>query len=439
MLLLGTVIALLLLTATVKFLRVEKAADERAEPAWVQEDELEGNATDSGEIDVIDGYEELEDSEREAEDRERLEEQERLAQFDQWAAKEEQERQRIYAMEQGHASGLAAQEPPLTLQQNGGVQSGPGRQLGNYFLGDSHDSDAYKKSRIVFLHNNKAGGKSVNTMLKNEARLQGRTVTHASLDMRMTLSDTLLANSEILYGGYVMDLCSDESLGNGKDCSLITLLRRPIDRVISSFCFCFDDEPEDQLCNRKHMLEEGLSLNPEDIVHFARMTGNLLMEQLTFSREKGRAASCMGGNDYNCHWKIRLLRAMEEERDASRLASLEWPQLVEEMEMREWEEATEHDGDSLFAEALWNLQNRFAVVGITEDFDRSAVLMKEAFSFTDFEPLHEHTSSDCGIDKELLRRTLIEANATRYFSYDTALYEEALNIFQAQLLASANA
>lgn len=353
------------------------------------------------------------------------------SQFDVWAAREEDERARLYALEI-----LPTEGQPTPPNEAAPANVKPGKVLGNYFLTEGVDAEAYKKSRIVFLHNNKAGGKSINTMLTKEARLDGKIGTHASLEMRVTLSDAILANSDILYGGYVMDLCNNETLANGKDCSLVTLVRNPIDRIISSFCFCFVDEPEDQLCNHKHLVEEGLSLTAEDIVHFARMTGNLLMEQLTFSRDKAITASCKGGNDYNCHWKMRLLRAVEHEADVEWLRSLGWPELVEEMEQRAWEENSDFDAHVLYEEALDNLRTHFAVIGITEDFDKSAALMKEAFSFVDFDPVHEHTSADCGIDKALLRSVLFETNATRHFSYDIALYEEAKRLFQEQLRAS---
>jgi hypothetical protein len=421
-------------------LRGEAALAAGAEAEWEQQDvqfvedrmgdDLEHANAVNGELQELERDRELE------EERERAEELQRLAQFDQWVEREEKERARQYALEATDTGSAAPLDAPAPTTAVGGGEVQPGERLGNYFLDYDGDGYAYKQSRIVFLHHNKAGGKSVNTMLAKEARLQRKTVTHASLEMRMTLSDTLLANSDIVYGGYVVDLCSGAALGNGRDCGLITLLRRPIDRMISSFCFCFVDEPDDQLCNKRHLLEEGLSLEVEDIEHFARMTGNLLMEQLTFSRDQGIAASCRGRDDYNCHWKIRLLRAVEQEPDAAFLRSLEWPEMVQEMEEREWEERNESGSDALYEEALSNLRTHFAVVGITEDFDRSAALVKEAFSVTGFEPLHEHQSSDCGIDKELLRKVLVESNATQYFAYDTALYEEALQLFQEQLRAS---
>lgn len=228
--------------------------------------------------------------------------------------------------------------------------------LPNYFI-KAHPGlqSKYRRGTAVLVHHQKSGGTTLRKCLKDllgsPDRIGGHRGGHMSgasllgsvhTDNRLLWMHILSERKRLSYryieGPNVMGMCEDID-ANKQPCSYYMMLRDPIDRAISTYFYC-KLEPEDQLC-ASHQVDA----RKVDIKQWVLHQRSFLFAQLTFD--------------------IRYC-------NMSRLEQQRLPCWYRQRMMME-----ETDVSALLEFVLDDLADRFAVIGMLDQFGQSLAMFEE--------------------------------------------------------------
>ena len=225
------------------------------------------------------------------------------------------------------------------------------------------------------------------------------------------------ANRSIIEGDYSFGSC-DFADGN-RPCSYFTMLRDPIERLISSFFYC--KQVFDQLCGP-------ISAENMTIEKWAMHQGSYFFRQLLIHPDM-------------CSMDLR--KVVGRFRNRTRYEFKYRPDkkgscwFTEKAYLEE--KVTKVDRMILLQYCLENIENWFAVVGILEEFELSLKMFESVYElpFTNF----AHTQANRGAlsashDKSFLKNLSLELRhndmVMNALYEDLALYEKVSNIFEKQ-------
>ncbi|KAJ8605306.1 hypothetical protein CTAYLR_002330 [Chrysophaeum taylorii] len=217
--------------------------------------------------------------------------------------------------------------------------------LPNFFLSNV-SADVYRNAPAVFLHIPKAAGNSVKQLfVKRVLRRRGRDRS-LHIDTRRAwdsdLSGEQRSEAAVLYGAFSFGACATHPKG---PCAYYVIFRDPVARLLSEFKYCRAVDFSDQCCaGRRGAAAMRRVLTLDD---WAEEKGNFMLEHL-----------------------LRLTPLDWGERGS-------WRKQNPETRVNPIETRRRRDGPARHADldlALANLDNWFAVVGLTKRYDDSLAL-----------------------------------------------------------------
>jgi hypothetical protein len=219
---------------------------------------------------------------------------------------------------------------------------------------------------VIFLHIPKTGGSTLLTILKNQYRL-----VHQTQDNRLTDTDLAVLKAptasglQLVHGHNAFGI--HELLP--QPCTYITLIRHPVPRVVSLYNQIFRD------------------------------TSHYLHQRVRVMSLKNFVTS--GITKETTNWQVRQLNSRTQMQQA-------------------------RSDEILFANAQANLQNHFCVVGLTDQFDLSVLLMKQALGWKRcfYRPQNVTSKGQWGASEAAIS-LILEQN-----HLDLRLYEATKGVFQ---------
>ncbi|XP_070539679.1 uncharacterized protein [Ptychodera flava] len=300
-------------------------------------------------------------------------------------------------------------------------------------------SSPYANGNVVFLHNQKSGGTTIKGCLRQiAAKLnipQPTLIWNANaaefyliLSKRNDSGENITL-SKFYYGGHTFRVCDFAS----KPCSYFTVLRDPVERVISSYEFCKVRYMEPQ-CRVRNASE--VSIN-----EWAVSQGSFFFRQLSYN-----PLFCMRFFD-------DLLRKLVKPGDLP--TAIGHSQCWYRNELIINHLLTEDDKYAILHYILDNLENWFAVIGLTEEWETTLHLLQKAYNLpfhstcsgkmTNYHPYTEegerHRSVTSGhfsrreIVESLKKRLWSDKDVIQALKFDLIIYERAKEIFSSQVQA----
>ncbi|XP_070556604.1 uncharacterized protein [Ptychodera flava] len=271
-------------------------------------------------------------------------------------------------------------------------------------------TDYYKNGTVVFLHHHKAAGSSVRQCISDMKPLISlKTVSHESYSgifKSLRSNDTFIF--KVYVGGYTFGLCDFVS---DRPCSYFTLLRDPYERVISAYEYC-RMYTSDHICWGKKATASSL----QDWVKYHK---SFFFYQLLFRPEFCQPTSNIEARPLGqvhqkvlpC-WYIQQALIDSEVNDDAKRIMLDY--------------------------ILANLENWFAVIGLTDEYEMSLRLLENAFSLP-FNRCHSMNLKG-NITKSLTERDISkykedlmsDASINNILYYDLEIYRMATKIFARQ-------
>ena len=248
------------------------------------------------------------------------------------------------------------------------------------------------------------------------------------------LSSSVVGQGSLFYGAFSYGSCSYLTrAGGGLPCAYFTMLRHPIERLISehNYCISVDWYGDETCCGPKgadDLRERGTAVGPdsskaEAFVEYARARGNVLVAHFALSFE---AADYLY-KDHPVAWHDRPKGTR-----------------ITPMEARRARQGDPNTSDLLTAKFM--LSHHFSVVGLTERFDESVERMAKVLggeelplTLLDDPKIHAHDATTIAdqtgyISKEDLTDKQI-AKVQAAVSLDLELYDYAQKTFDAYPLS----
>ncbi|XP_071503795.1 uncharacterized protein [Diadema antillarum] len=295
----------------------------------------------------------------------------------------------------------------------------------------------YRDGVIVFNHVNKAAGTSTKSCLHQLVSESGRSLGPVLTQGGRKRLEIKLDNGRLLHdtlmGGYAFGIC-DSCAHLSCTCSYFTFLRDPYERVISSFTYC-QKRWRDQTCS---------SLGPPkdtSLREWAIFQGSYFFRQLLLKPWFCRKQD--GTNTINVRNFSELSGIPESSNQSFANASC-W--LKEKFILRS--SLTSTDMDDLLQYCVDHLEDWFAVIGLTQEYDLSLAMLERVYGLPFVDRCKGRTSNrsqklDLSIDghtwtnetsmtshcKAQLQKDKEVQEALRA---DQMLYERALDIFKRQ-------
>ncbi|CAB1102164.1 unnamed protein product [Ectocarpus sp. CCAP 1310/34] len=276
----------------------------------------------------------------------------------------------------------------------------------------------------VFTHNNKAGGTTVKTHLRNYAESRNETVALCHSDWYARgdkgIQDLLNDKPVLIAGGYAEGLRTSAFQG----CKWFTMMRHPIARLISAFYYCSGGN-RDQLCAANiHKPEDG------DIYDFAKHWGNYALLQFAlgvvdqheiFAEEVDAPAWFKA----KLYFEGRLGYPGNMSTATNRTTHDEWQSVWIPDILQPVEEL---------------LRSNYAAVGILEHWQRSMMLFDHALEIPGFNwtvasaSLSPRKSQNKIVEKKaMLAAAMTDPVLRQYVWLDLLLYEYACSLHEEQL------
>jgi hypothetical protein len=226
--------------------------------------------------------------------------------------------------------------------------------LPNYFIrANRSDQLRYRRGTVNFLHHLKSGGTTIYSCLRRltsrpytwNDKTERRIPTHIfiqylSPQKRDSMKKQILGSYHFIAGIAVMGLCDD--LKSLPSCSYFTVLRDPINRVISSYFYC-KVRPTDILCATKQ-----LNAREAGIVQWAIHQRSFLFTQLTLDYRLCKEPSSKPLQSAPCWYRQR---AVQEQTDL----------------------------ECTLQSVLEDLADRFAVIGILDYLQESLSMLEKVY------------------------------------------------------------
>ncbi|XP_077984577.1 uncharacterized protein LOC144439176 [Glandiceps talaboti] len=258
-----------------------------------------------------------------------------------------------------------------------------------------------RNTTIVFVHNQKAGGSTIKTCLKQMVQEKTFARCYGVFDRNgpgniMSETDSHRGHRKCYVGESSFGICDDF---DNPQCSYFAMLREPYDRIISCYEYC--KTAIDPLCDAGEATEMTLK-------EWAIQQGSYFFRQLLF-----RPTEICKPTDIQKQL-LANLRNRDSYSNTSDLSSLPcWYQHKVLLESA----LTDTDKNDILQYTLENLENWFGVIGITEDFPTSL----KVFQLTYDLPFYDLCS------KMLVR-------PTDYEMQNAQLNETKASIIQTQIL-----
>lgn len=306
------------------------------------------------------------------------------------------------------------------------------------------------RRRAIFLHQNKAGGATVRNLLMNHSARHNLTLGISdgwdwSQWLQRRPERRVLAWSKSMPGKYFFIarppdelppiFMGDSVLGSPQlsshcglrgNCTLVTMFRDPVDRLVSSYMYCRNpDVPGDVLC-----LTHVCNARRHSLAEWAEHWGRFGLWQLTRSADDV-SAWCRGGEaNHTCCSKRSPRRGVR--------------QLgIWQIQKRFWT-AQSHLRVRDVAEAVGrSIEGMFTAVGLFENYSRSVELMGAAMGV----PLHRYlrryaaqmtnthgrrNARQAEEKLRLLRQARSDARIRAALAEDAVIYQAAKAVFERQ-------
>ncbi|XP_063960720.1 uncharacterized protein LOC135155496 [Lytechinus pictus] len=234
-------------------------------------------------------------------------------------------------------------------------------QLPNYFLHGSPeaDGDEYRLGNVAFLHNVKSGGSTLKTIITNLGRKYN--IKQVLIDSNTKRSifkhyeiDGRTPSQTIFVGPCTLGIC--EYLKN-RPCSYFSMVREPVSRLVSSYLFCKQNGTQ---CNQSSV---NVSLDA-----WALSWGSFLFRSLIMHFQRYIPLKAAANRFQNWSADFRLFAKGLQQK---------YPNLVTSNALQY--SMTPSERRALLDHCLANLENWFAVIGLTEEFDTSLELFQEVY------------------------------------------------------------
>lgn len=337
---------------------------------------------------------------------------------------------------------LSPKDPPLSPIQLYGHSGSP---LPNYFIvGQAHGLKPmdYSNSVTVFLHHNKAAGSTVKTCLvqmQKRRSINGSEPIVATSNERIKIhlqatTGVLLQNyrqTQYFMGGYAFGMC--DYFSHTRNCSYFTFMRDPFDRVISSYFYCHE-VPSDQLCGP---VAVG-NFTPEE---WAVYQGSYFFYQLLINPLFCKGLSHLQATQLSSSVDNIILHKMQ-----TYMAHLTTVNQCWFRQRQYFQQVLSFDDlHSLFNYTLGNLENWFAFVGLTEDFNFSLEMLAHVYEipFDQFCKMRtnrgnygqivngQSNTSPSNLTKSEIREILIrDPEVVKALNFDILLYNKGRDIFE---------
>lgn len=306
--------------------------------------------------------------------------------------------------------------------------------LPNFYLlpeGDERRS-AYKTAPAIFLHIPKAAGNSVKqlfvkqVLLEQRSKQQGQNQQQGKLEQSLHI-DTRRAwdqrpskDALVMYGAFSFGACANHPIG--KPCAHYVIFRDPVARIVSEFNYCNSKEVDfgDQCCTGRR--GSGGMRGISTVAEWAEERGNFMLEHLIHLSP--------------LDWAVR-----EDDED-------DWHRRDRDKKINPIETRRLREGPANAANlalALANLDNWFAIVGITERYSESLALFSYALTGTVMPSrvamsvhTHNQNSASGGKNSTTLGNALDATTRDRIeraVEFDRRLYNAANALFDRQIAA----
>ncbi|XP_041472495.1 uncharacterized protein LOC121421761 [Lytechinus variegatus] len=235
-------------------------------------------------------------------------------------------------------------------------------QLPNYFLHGSPeaDGDKYRLGNVAFLHNVKSGGSTLKTIITNLGRKYNiQKVLIDSESKRSIFKQYEIVGrtprQTIFVGPSTLGIC--EYLKD-RPCSYITMVREPVSRLVSIYLFC--KQTNATQCSPSSV---NVSLDA-----WALHWGSFLFRSLITHFQRYFPFKAAANHFQNWSADFRLFAKGIQQK---------YPNIVTGKALQY--SMTPSERRALLDHCLANLENWFAVIGLTEEFDTSLELFQEVY------------------------------------------------------------
>lgn len=302
--------------------------------------------------------------------------------------------------------------------------------LPNFYLSRSKAS-LYQSAPTVFLHIPKAAGNSVKLLFVKNVLVNHRRRRTVGNDARLEQSlhiDTRRewdngnqrASALVLYGAFAFGACSTHPL---KPCAHYVIFRDPIARLASEFKYCKSAEVDfsDQCCTGRQGTAHMRRI--QTLADWAEERGNFMLEHLVHLSD--------------VDWADRAA-------SSSSRPFTEWHSRNSDSRINPIETRRAREGPANVAHldlALANLDQWFAVIGLTERYDESLALFSYALTGT---VLSRHVASSVWTHKQThdtSKAPLVDfenntlSRIKQAVALDAQLYAAAVRLFERQVAA----
>ncbi|XP_002736970.1 uncharacterized protein LOC100369823 [Saccoglossus kowalevskii] len=283
-------------------------------------------------------------------------------------------------------------------------------------------STSYQNATMVFVHNQKSGGSTLKVCMENIGAEQHYPGMSVVCDMNAGDYYTGMANSgkrplqKFFAGGHTFKICDFAE----NPCTYVTVLRHPLDRIISSYEYCK---------KRNELHCQIIDANNVTLNQWAIFQGSFFFRQLFYNFEV-----CTQKYD-DIIDKLRMRKGMS--LTPNKIPCWYRNELVLEAML------SKIDKLNILQYVLDNLENWFAVIGINEEYNTFLQLLEDAFRLPfsrcqgNIVNYHQYLAETRGIKRNdviaSFRQQLRDDPAvTEALFYDLKIYEKAKDIFNRQ-------
>lgn len=253
-----------------------------------------------------------------------------------------------------------------------------------------------KKTLTIFTHIPKSGGTTFNSIIKTQYPEKGYFVMIPDDPVKKSLQDleTKIEKEGVgLVGGHVQ-FGLHQFLS--QPCQYITFLRNPIELTLSHYYF--------------FRLKKEYRSSIKEIVKFAQTHS---VEEYCCKIHSNAMTRFISGVDFDELYKWGYLKYLEKK--------------IMNLAPSDEEDASEE----MLEAAKSNLKNYFQVVGLTERFDETLILLKEKLSWRNVHYLKKNTTKNRPKSEQHSSQVL--ATLKKYNELDLELYSYAEELFEKQI------
>lgn len=308
-----------------------------------------------------------------------------------------------------------------------------GNCLPNYFLhGDSvPDKRAYSDGVIGFQHLNKAGGMTTRACIRDfftgppyKMNYLISSPQRSELEAHMAFGSVSTDDIDIFHGDYFFGVCQKLKQGKlNRSCSYFTVLRDPYDRTISSYLYC-QKANLDQTCGP-------FRVSDLTIEEWAILQGSYFFLQLLQKYEY-----CKMGDPFLNEFADILSENLPQ------TSYFGFPHHCWYLEKIILNKTLTLDGRRKLLDYLVsNLENIFAVIGLSDDFRSTFALLEKVYklpfkkcikkSAKNLGPQSKNKTLYSSLKERLLRNPVV----TDALKEDVALFRKGKEIFSKQMKA----